>query len=392
MTAQHLVALAIMILSVSLQADVFQSEEHVFEVELVASIDDPWGMAFVPNGDILVTQKNGELRIVRHGRLLASAVSGLPKMVEKGQGGLMDVTLDPDFANNRLIYLSYTGARGGDYGTEVLRGRLEEDALSDVEVIFKALPKRRGGRHFGSRLLFAADGLLYISLGDRGHRPNGQDLSSHPGSLIRIQPNGSVPLDNPFVEEPLAKDPGTLPEIYTYGNRNMQGMALHPLTGEVWAHEHGPQGGDEVNIMRAGHNYGWAEITYGVNYGIGTKVGEGKTRSDVTPPVHYWVPSIAPSGMAFYTGDLFPKWKNNLFVGSLKFQQLVRLELGNKELGNKELGNKGLHNNQVVDEERISFENYGRIRDVRQGPDGHIYVLTEGGRGGLLKVSPGNTD
>lgn len=368
MTIRPLLVLFLMMLPFSLLAEVVQSEQERFEVEVVASIDDPWGMAFLPNGDILVTEKSGALRIVREGNLLEAEIKGLPEIHEQGQGGLMDVVLDPGFASNRLIYLSYAGADGRDSGTEVLRARLVEGSLQETQVIFKALPKRQGGRHFGSRLLFGADAMLYISLGDRGHRPNGQDLATHPGSLIRIQPDGSTPGDNPFVGQDEVRS-----EIYTFGNRNMQGMALHPVTGEVWTHEHGPQGGDEVNIMRAGQNYGWAEITYGVNYGFGTKIGEGTERPDVTEPVHYWVPSIAPSGMAFYTGDAFPNWKNNLFIGALKFQQLVRLTLSD---------------NKVIDEERISFEKFGRIRDVRQGLDGHLYLLAEGDRGGLLKLSP----
>lgn len=368
MIRHQLIAIVLITLSAPLFADIYQSEKHSFKIETIASVDAPWGMAFLPNGDILFTQKSGSLRIIRNGSLLETEVAGLPDTAEKGQGGLMDVVLDPDYENNQLLYLSYTGKDGSKYGTEVMRGRLEKDKLSDIKIIFTALPKSSGGRHFGSRLVFAPDGMLYISLGDRGHRPNGQDLATHAGSLIRIQTDGAIPLDNPFVETA-----GALAEIYTFGNRNMQGMALHPVTGEVWTHEHGPQGGDELNIMRAGNNYGWADITYGVNYGLGTKVGEGKERADVTPPVHYWIPSIAPSGMAFYAAELFPKWKNNLFVGSLKFQQLVRLELD---------GNK------VVHEERISMEKYGRIRDVRQGPDGYIYLLIEGGKSGLLRISP----
>ena len=363
------VALFLLLINpVSASTEVIESEKQDFKLDLIASLEDPWGMAFTPDGDILITQKTGALRVFRNGQLLEQEVVGLPKISVTGQGGLLDIALDPDFENNRFIYLSYAGGDWGRYSTEVLRARLEQDQLSDVDVIFNAEPKGRGGRHFGSRLLFGPDGMLYVSLGDRGHRPHGQDLGTHAGSLIRIRPDGSVPEDNPFVGQS-----GVLEEIYTLGNRNMQGMALHPDTGEIWTHEHGPQGGDELNLMQAGHNYGWADITYGVNYVVGTSIGEGATREDVTPPVHYWTPSIAPSGMAFYSADAFPEWRGHLFIGSLKFLQLVRLELD---------GNK------VVHEERISLEKYGRVRDVRQGPDGYIYLLIEGGRTGLYRLSP----
>lgn len=372
MIRAYIVTLLFFIYPVHLNAEAIQSEKLTFQLDRIAKLEKPWGMTFLPSGDMLVTQKSGTLHIIRDGRLLKKTVKGLPVIKENWQGGLLDVAIDPDFANNRLIYLSYVAKDKDGYGTEVLRGRLSKDKLKDVEVIFKALPKQGGGRHFGSRLIFDNDGYLYISLGDRGHRPNGQDLTTHAGSLIRINSDGSIPSNNPFV-----KASGVRPEIYTYGNRNIQGMTLHPDTGEVWTHEHGPQGGDEVNLMKAGKNYGWAEITYGVNYGIGTKIGDGTEREDVTPPIHYWIPSIAPSGMTFYDGDLFPEWKNNLFVGSLKFRQLVRLTL---------------EKNKVVAEERIDLRKYGRVRDVRQGPDGRLYFLAGGGKGGVFRMSPKKSD
>jgi glucose/arabinose dehydrogenase len=235
-------------------------------------------------------------------------------------------------------------------------------------VLFRAVPKSSGGRHFGSRLTFDADGFLYISLGDRGKRSQAQALSTHPGSIIRLHDDGSIPTDNPFVGNALAR-----PEIYTYGNRNVQGMSLQPVSALVWAHEHGPQGGDEINVIEAGTNYGWPVITYGRNYGIGTKIGEGTHKEGMAQPVHQWTPSIAPSGMAFYVGERFPRWRGNLFVGSLKFGLLVRLALDGR---------------RVVREERLLHGAYGRIRDVRAGPDGFIYLLTDESNGRLLRLEP----
>jgi glucose/arabinose dehydrogenase len=354
---------------------IYHSEAAGFKVEVVADgLSYPWGMVFLPDGDILVTERPGTLRMIRAGALLPEAIAGLPATEEIGQGGLMGIALDPGFAENHLIYLTHATGAGDLYGTEVVRGRLEGMALQDVATIFRALPKAEGGRHFGSRLLFAPDGTLYITLGERGASPSLEDqhpaqhLDSHLGSLIRINPDGSVPPDNPFVGRP-----GALPEIYSYGHRNMQGMALNPATGAVWTHEHGPQGGDEINIIKAGANYGWPVITYGVNYGIGTKIGEGTHKAGMEQPIHYWVPSIAPSGMAFYTGDQFPAWKGNLFVGSLKFGMLVRLTL---------------NGDTITGEERLLDFDYGRIRDVVQGPDGLLYLLTDDADGKLLRIAP----
>ncbi|MBF8268539.1 MAG: glucose dehydrogenase [Gammaproteobacteria bacterium] len=352
-----------------------KSEQHNFNATAVVSnLANPWGMAFLPNGEVLVTERPGRLRLIQNGQLVDEAITGLPLIKEYGQGGLLGIALHPDFNNNHLLYLSYAGVENGNRGTEVLRGRLDGLALTDTKVIFKALPKRGGPVHFGSRLVFAPDGTLFISLGDRGASPAegteqpAQRLDDHLGSLIRINDDGSVPRDNPFVENDQA-----MPEIFTLGNRNMQGMALNPATREIWTHEHGPQGGDEINIMRAGKNYGWPVITYGVNYGIGTKIGEGTHKEGMEQPLYKWVPSIAPSGMMFYTGDKFPQWQGDLFVGSLKFALLVRLELDG---------------NQVVAEERLLTGVYGRIRDVVQGPDGYIYLLTDAADGKLLKITP----
>ena len=346
-----------------------QSDLHDFRVEVVTGgLDHPWGMAFLPSNDILVTERSGRLRIIRRGELLSTPIAGLPTIREKGQGGLLGIALHPDFKENRWLYLSFAAGGQGGYGTEVIRGRLQGMQLDDVETIFRALPKSRGGRHFGSRLVFGRDGTLYISLGDRGERQSAQQLNDHRGSLIRVNEDGSVPEDNPFVGKADIKT-----EIFTYGNRNIQGMTLNPTTGDIWTHEHGPQGGDEVNIMKPGANYGWPVITYGVNYVIGTKIGEGTHKEGMLQPIHTWVPSIAPSGMSFYTGERFPNWKGDLFVGSLKFGLLVRLDVD---------GNK------IVGEERMLNGRFGRIRDVIQGPDDLLYLLTDASNGSLLKLIP----
>ncbi len=340
-----------------------------FEVETVVSgLEHPWGMAFLPNGDILVTERPGRLRVIGAGRLAPEPVNGLPAIATGGQGGLMDVALHPDFEQNRLVYLSFSANMPGGRGTRVARGRFDGHSIGEVETIFSATPGFGGGRHFGSRLLFGADGYLYVTLGERGHRPNGQDLGTHPGSVVRIRDDGGVPADNPLLRRPAA-----LPEIYSYGNRNVQGIALQPGSGRIWMHEHGPQGGDELNVLKAGANYGWPAVTYGRNYVTGTRIGEGTTRADVEPPIYYWVPSIAPSGMAFYDGDKFPQWQGDLFIGSLKFELLVRLQLDDTG---------------VSSEQRLLEGEYGRIRDVRSGPDGYLYLLTDERNGELLRLVP----
>jgi len=331
-------------------------------------LEHPWSMAFLPSGDILVTERPGRLRIIENGKLNPEPISGLPKIAAKGQGGLLDVVLHPDYRENGWIYLSFSAKSTGGYGTEVVRARLNGMRLVDLETIFRVAKKSSGGNHFGSRLLFDRSNYLYISAGERGDRPRAQDLNDHAGSTIRLHDDGSVPADNPFIDKP-----GAMPEIYSYGHRNPQGIALHPETGEVWAHEHGPQGGDEINIIKAGKNYGWPVITYGVNYGRGTKIGEGTHKEGMEQPLHYWDPSIAPSGMAFYTGNKFPQWRGNLFVGALKFQLLVRLEL---------------EGNHIKKEHRLLKGELGRIRDVRQGPDGYLYLLTDESNGRLVRLEP----
>ena len=350
-------------------AQTVKSAEHEFRVvTIVEGLTHPWGLAFLPDGRMLVTERPGRLRIVKDGKLDPQAVSGVPQVAVHGQGGLLDVALHPRYAENNFVYLSYA-ARGSDgVGTEVARGKLAGNRLDNVQVIFRQQPKGTSGNHFGSRLVFDRAGFLYITLGDRGEKERAQTPGDHAGSVIRVHDDGRVPADNPFVGKP-----GWKPEKFTLGNRNMQGAALHPQTGLLWTHEHGPQGGDEINVIRAGVNYGWPVITYGVNYGIGTKIGEGTAKPGMAQPLHYWVPSIAPSGMAFYTGDKFPRWRGDLFVGALKDRLLVRLRLDGEK---------------VVREERLLKGRLGRIRDVRSGPDGYIYLLTDESAGVLARLEP----
>jgi glucose/arabinose dehydrogenase len=353
------------------QGQTFRSEAHAFTVARIAGgLEHPWSVAFLPDGRLLVTEREGRLRIVKDGRLEPQPVAGLPPVAPRGQGGLLDVVPHPGFAQNGLVYFSFA-ARGADgYGTEVARARLAGDRLEGAEVIFRQNPKGGTGIHFGSRLVFDRAGFLYITLGDRGEQDRAQKPGDHAGSVIRLHDDGRVPADNPF-----AGRPGWKPEKFTLGHRNMQGAALHPATGLLWTHEHGPQGGDEVNVMRPGVNYGWPVITYGVNYGLGTKIGEGTHKPGMAQPLHRWVPSIAPSGMAFYTGERFARWKGDLFVGALRDRMLVRLKLDGEK---------------VVREERLLQGVLGRIRDVRAAPDGYLYLLTDESDGVLARLEPAN--
>jgi glucose/arabinose dehydrogenase len=351
------------------QAQDYRAQDHSFQVvKLVQGLEQPWSLAFLPDGLMLVTEKRGRLRVIRDGRLEPQPIGGLPQVTVHGQGGLHDVALHPQFESNRLVYLAYAARGDGGVGTELARGRLAGDRLENVQVLFRQSPKGNAGQHFGGRIVFDRAGYLYLTLGDRGEKERAQRPGDHAGSVIRLHDDGRVPADNPF-----AGKPGWKPEKYTLGNRNMQGAALHPQTGALWVHEHGPQGGDEVNIIRAGANYGWPVITYGVNYGIGTKIGEGTQKPGMEQPVHYWVPSIAPSGMAFYTGERFPRWKGSLFVGALRGALLVRL---------------ALEGEKVVKEERLLQGVLGRIRDVRAGPDGFLYLLTDDSDGVLARLEP----
>jgi glucose/arabinose dehydrogenase len=350
-------------------AQSYKSDEHSFRVvSVVAGLQQPWSLAFLPDGRMLVTEKAGRLRVIHQGKLDPNPIAGVPQVTVHGQGGLHDVVLHPNFASNGLVYLAYA-ARGEDgVGTELARGRLVGNRLEEVRVLFRQSPKGSAGQHFGGRIVFDGAGFLYLTLGDRGQQDRAQKPDDHAGSVIRLHDDGRVPQDNPFVGKT-----GFRPEKFDLGHRNQQGAALHPQTGVLWTHEHGPQGGDEVNIIRAGANYGWPVITYGANYGTGTKIGEGTAKPGMEQPIHYWVPSIAPSGMAFYTGDKFPRWKGNLFVGALRDKMLVRLQL---------------EGDKIVKEERLLKNVLGRIRDVRAGPDGFIYLLTDENDGVLARLEP----
>ena len=364
----YLIAVAAL-LPLAAAAQTHRSSEHAFRVVKVAEgLEQPWSLAFLPDGRMLVTEKAGRLRIVAKGKLEPEPVAGVPEVTVHGQGGLHDVALHPEFAKNSLVYLAYAAKGSDGVGTELARGRLVGHRLEGVEVLFRQSPKGRAGQHFGGRIVFDREGFVYLTLGDRGERDRAQRPDDHAGSVIRLHDDGRVPKDNPFVGRA-----GWKPEKFTLGNRNMQGAALHPQTGALWTHEHGPQGGDEVNVMRSGLNYGWPVITYGVNYGFGTKIGEGTQKAGMQQPLHYWVPSIAPSGMAFYAGDKFPRWKGDLFVGALRDRMLVRLKLDGEK---------------VVSEERLLNGALGRIRDVRVGPDGFIYLLTDEAQGVLARLEP----
>ena len=332
---------------------------------VVPDLSLPWGMAFLPDGNLLVTEKVGEL--IHHKEGMSAKVEGLPEVLVQGQGGLMDIVLHPKYGENGWIYISYASPEGAGEGgnTAVMRAKLEAGRLVEKKVLYKANPNTSEGRHFGSRMAFDDKGYLYFAVGDRGNRDvNPQDITRDGGKIYRIHDDGRIPADNPFVDVEGAKD-----AIFSYGHRNPQGMVKHPETGEIWIHEHGPRGGDEINIVRKGKNYGWPVITYGINYS-GTSITDKTAMPGMEQPLFYWVPSIAPSGMAFVTSDKYPDWKDSLLVGSLKFAYLERLELA---------GGK------VVKREKL-LEGKGRVRDVRQGPDGLIYLAIEGV--GILRIVP----
>ncbi len=363
-----LVAVASLTSSVAAQpappAAIMRSALHDFRVvPVVEGLVQPWSIAFLPGGDLLITEKPGRLRIVRKGALLPTPVAGVPEVAYENQGGLFEVALHPDFATNRLLYLTYAKRRPDGTGntTALVRGTFEKDALTGVTQLFESVSTGRG--HFGGKIAFDGKGHLFLTLGDRQVPPEGnleahpaQDLSNHHGTVVRLNEDGTVPADNPFVGREGAKS-----EIWTYGHRNVQGIAIDPATGNVWTNEHGPQGGDELNLERAGTNYGWPVIGFGVNYRTGTAIHAGTHREGMVQPLHIWVPSIGISGAMFYTGDRFPQWKGQLFVAGLAGEQIARVTID---------GDK------VVSRETI-LPGVGRIRDVRQGPDGYIYLATE---------------
>jgi len=341
-------------------------------LEAVATgLDTPWSLAFLPGGDMLVTERPGRMRIVSAGGQIGAPLAGVPAVHAVGQGGLFDVVPGPSFEQDGRIFFSFAQPTERGARTAVATAILDRAAntLRSVKVIFAQRDDPPGGHHFGGRLAFARDGTLFVTLGERArYRDQAQRPDSHLGKVVRIRQDGGIPADNPF-----ADSASFLHEIWSYGHRNVQGAAIHPQTGALWTHEHGPQGGDEVNITRRGANHGWPVITYGREYVTGFSIGEGTARDDVVAPVQVWVPSIAPSGMAFYTGDRFPDWRGDLFVGSLKFGVLVRLKL---------------EGDKVVGEERLFQGETRRLRDVRQGPDGLLYLLDEWG-GRILRVVPG---
>jgi glucose/arabinose dehydrogenase len=356
----------------SLAADrVIDTQAGTINVQtMVEGLDHPWGLAFLPDGDALVTERAGRLRLLSKSGELSEPLQGVPSVFIKGQGGLLDVALDPDFASNRLVYLSYAEPGEGGASTAVARGKLGKAGLEDVAVIFRQLPKVGGGNHFGSRLAFTPDGKLFITLGERFTFTPAQDLSNHLGKIVRINPDGSVPADNPFVGREDAR-----PEIWSYGHRNAQGAAVHPKTGKLWETEFGPMGGDELNIPQAGANYGWPVVSWGKHYD-GTAIPEPPTHPEFADAVTHWTPVISPSGMTFYTGNAIPAWQGNLLIGGLSSEVLVRLTLDGEA---------------VKAEERIPMG--ARIRDVVQAPDGSVYLLTDEDDGKvlrlMLKKSPG---
>ncbi|MDB5999529.1 MAG: oxidoreductase [Rhizobacter sp.] len=346
-----------------------QSAAPLKPVTVAKGLQDPWGLAFLPDGSMLVTEKAGRLRRVSANGQVGPPIDGVPAVVALGQGGLLDVALDPKFADNQLVYLSYSepGEAAGTNSTAVARSRLNGNRLDAVQVVFRQQPRVASNNHFGSRLVFGRDGKLFVTLGDRfSRRDDAQVLGNTLGKVVRIEPDGRIPADNPFVGRA-----GIDPAIWSFGHRNMQGAVLHPQTGQLWTQEHGPQGGDEVNVDEAGKNYGWPVITYGANYGSGSPIGEGTAKAGMEQPVVYWVPSIATSGMAFLTSDRYPEWKGSLFVGALRGQQLARLELDGR---------------RVVKQERLLQDFGQRIRTVVQGPDGWLYLLTDAGDGQLIRL------
>lgn len=345
----------------------YDSLQHRFQlVKISSGLEHPWSLAFLPDGSMLVTERPGRLRRIVQGRLDPEPVAGVPQVYASGQGGLLDVVPHPRFDENRLIYLSYASPGKGGGTTAVSVARLVGNRLEDVKELYVALPRTRGGRHFGSRLVLS-EGYIFVTVGDRGDPDRAQALDDPAGSVIRLHEDGRIPQDNPFVADANAR-----PEIYTYGNRNPQGMTMDPVSGQLYLVEHGPLGGDELNLIEPGVNFGWPVITYGRSYS-GFKIGEGTHKQGMAQPVHYWVPSISPSGLMIYDGDAFANWRGSFFIGALSGRLLDRLEV---------------REGKVVVEERL-LEDWGaRVRDVRQGPDGLIYLLTDARNGMLLRLEP----
>jgi glucose/arabinose dehydrogenase len=367
-----LAALAAMTGAAIAEPPVFPSSAGTITVETIASgLVHPWSLAFLPDRRMLVTERPGRLRVVTRDGKLSPPVGGVPEVFARGQGGLLDVILDRAFPQNQTVYFCYAEPAGGGGRTALARAKFvdgDTPRLDDVSTIFHQDGPLSSGNHFGCRIVQTADNNLFLTMGEHFvTRDEAQNLSNHLGKIVRIRPDGSVPPDNPFVGKPGAK-----PEIWSYGHRNPQGLAINPASGKVWEHEHGPRGGDEINIPQAGKNYGWPVIGYGIDYS-GAKIHDSTHKDGMEQPIKYWVPSIAPSGMAFYSGDLFPGWRDNLFVGALAGQMLVRLELDGET---------------VTKEERLLHELGERIRDVRNGPDGALWLITDNAAGRILRVVP----
>jgi glucose/arabinose dehydrogenase len=374
-----LMAALVLIAAPAQSQDIHRTAQHAYRVVTVADgLVNPWSIAFLPGGDMLVTERPGRLRIVRNGELLPDPVPGVPEVFARGQGGLLDVVPHPDFAANRLLYITYSKPRGEDQSaTALIRGRFENDRLSGVEELWVAQSRGRG--HYGSRIVFDGNGHVFVTAGDRQVPPRGdleahpaQDPSNHHGVVVRLNEDGSVPADNPFVGQA-----GHLDDLWSFGHRNPQGLAMDPATGDLWSTEHGPQGGDELNLIQPGLNYGWPVVGYGVNYGSGARIHDATMREGMENPLHVWVPSIGTSGLMFYTGEAFPEWQGDLFAGGLSGERIDRIEMDGQ--------------NVVVAE--TVLHGMGRIRDVRQGPDGYIYVAIDH-RGGnptaVVRLEPVN--
>ena len=369
-----LVGLAAFI-AVSARAQVYESAQHDFRLVTVAEdLQHPWSLAFTPDGDTLITERPGRLRIIRDGRLLPLHVEGVPEVRAVNQGGIQEIALHPDFENNRIVYVSYSKPDGSRGTTALIRARFENDKLNDVEEIFEANAWNERGGHFGAKIAFDEDGYLFMSVGDRQSPPTGdlenhpaQDTSTHFGTIIRLMDDGSVPEDNPFVGRS-----DVLPEIWSYGHRNPQGLAFHPETGELWATEHGPQGGDELNLIQPGRNYGWPVIGYGVNYRTGIPIHAGVEREGMEQPKTFWKPSIGASGLMIYDGDAFPEWRGDIFAGGLAAVH-------------RRLSRISTEDGRVMTRESLLHGEL-RIRDVRQGPDGFIYLAVDNRAGGLTDI------
>lgn len=361
--------LALLALALSVtSACTAESPPQAFRVQILTDgLHHPWALTFLPEGDLLVTERRGRLLQIDPASGISRIIPGTPEVAVAGQGGLLDLALHPEFAQNQWLYLSYARATKGGATTAVGRGRLVDGRLQGFSELFRAQPPSKATQHFGSRLLFTDEGYLLVTIGDRGDRDLAQRLDNHAGKVIRLTWEGGIPDDNPFVGSA-----GALPEIYSYGHRNPQGLVLHPITGQVWLHEHGPRGGDEINLLAAGANYGWPLLTYGREY-HGPRIGAEPPQPGFVSPLHHWTPSIAPSGMAFYSGDRFPGWRGDLFVGALAHRHLQRLRL---------------RDGAVVEQEKLLVDRGWRIRDVRSGPDGHLYLLTDADRGVLARLEP----